>query len=133
MYLANLSSPDSSVTDRPRKIALQLVHHQGNESVEKAGDDLWDKHHIEIETDHGQGNSLDQEVHQEFRMLNEPLINQINQVRQRVLNLILLWKILQSLRSSGKKLLLVNGLALVKLIYYLIIYENDFLIILVFH
>jgi hypothetical protein len=60
-----LSSPDSSVTDRPRKIALQLVHHQGNESVEKAGDDLWDKHHIEIETDHGQGNSLDQEVHQD--------------------------------------------------------------------
>ena len=38
---------------------------QGNESVEKAGDDLWDKHHIEIETDHGQGNSLDQEVHQD--------------------------------------------------------------------
>ena len=36
---------------------------QGNESVEKAGDDLWDKHHLE--TDHGQDNSLDQEVPQE--------------------------------------------------------------------
>ncbi|XP_021314202.1 serine/threonine-protein kinase EDR1 isoform X2 [Sorghum bicolor] len=36
---------------------------QGNESVEKAGDDLWDKHHLE--TDYGQDNSLDQEVPQE--------------------------------------------------------------------
>lgn len=36
---------------------------QGNESFEKAGDNLWDKHHVE--TDHGQDNSLDQEVPQE--------------------------------------------------------------------
>ncbi|AQK74849.1 protein tyrosine kinase family protein [Zea mays] len=36
---------------------------QGNKSVEKAGGDLWDKHHVE--TDHGQDNCLDQEVPQE--------------------------------------------------------------------
>ncbi|KAJ1281014.1 hypothetical protein BS78_04G276100 [Paspalum vaginatum] len=36
---------------------------QGNESVEKGGDDIWDKHHFEF--DHGQDNTLDQEVPQE--------------------------------------------------------------------
>ncbi|KAL6635109.1 hypothetical protein ACP70R_027780 [Stipagrostis hirtigluma subsp. patula] len=36
---------------------------QGNESVEKGGDDFWDKHHLEI--DHDQDNALDHEVPQE--------------------------------------------------------------------